>query len=129
MSRRQFSPVRWLYLSAWLIVVSLSVGCGYSAQNLSLDQDQARQACETFLKAWQKGGTSKALEPEIVGTDEAWKAGMKLVSFEVLPDEFNDGTNLHMKVKLTLADDSGKTSETNVTYVVGTSPRVTVFRD
>ena len=104
-------------------------GCGYSAQDLSLDQDEARNACQTFLKSWQDGSTSKSLEPDIVGTDEDWSAGQKLVSFEVLPDETNDGTNLHIPVRLKMADAAGKESQAEVTYCVGTSPVVTVFRD
>lgn len=117
-------------ITACLVIPMMSFsGCGYSAQDLSLDQDGARTACQTFLMSWQDGATSKSLEPGLIGTDEAWSAGKKLVSFELLPDETNDGTNLHIPVRLKLADTAGKESQADVTYCVGTSPVVTVFRD
>jgi hypothetical protein len=50
------------------------------------------------------------------------------VAFELLPNEENDGTNLHIPVELTLKDDKGKESKPKVLYIVGTSPVVTVFR-
>ena len=122
--------VQLLRVRTFLVMgILLLAGCSQSARDLSLDQEQAREALQTFLKTWQEGGTSKSLEPGLIGVDEDWNAGKKLVSFEVLPDETNDGTNLHIPVKLMLSDASGEESQSEPTYCVGTSPRVTVFRD
>jgi hypothetical protein len=113
-----------------LIAVSAALtGCGQGARSLALDQPQARDACTSFLTAWKDGKKLADLKPAIVGRDYAWDAGKKLKDFEILPQEKNDGTNLHIPVRLTLADDKGKESTSNVTYVVGTSPVVTVFRE
>ena len=119
-----------LCLPAVLAVFLLSsLGCDRSARSLSLDQSLAREACSRFLTAWQEGGQASQLKPDIIGRDYAWDAGQKLVAFEFLPGEFNDGTNLHIPVRLTFKDAQGKESRSEATYVVGTSPVVTVIRD
>lgn len=117
--------------SCLLIVLALAAaaGCQRTARDLSLDVDQARQACATTLDAWKDGKQPADLKPGIIASDYVWKSGGKLVSYEFLPDEFNDGTNLHIQVSLTVADESGAESESTAVYVVGTSPVVTVFRD
>jgi hypothetical protein len=113
-----------------LLVAAALVGCQQTSRDLPLDQDVARSACERALMAWQEGKAPADLKPEIVVGDHDWKSGRKLVAFEMLPeDEFNDGTNLHIPVRLTLQDDTGKESSADALYVVGTSPVITVFRD
>jgi hypothetical protein len=117
---------RWLL--ALVLVGFASVGCDRSSRGLSLDQNQAREACAAFLTAWKEGKQPGDLRPKITGRDYSWDSGQKLVAFELLPDETNDGTNLHIPVRLTLQDPEGKESTSNATYTVGTSPVVTVFR-
>ena len=129
MSRTACSILSIAITTCLLMPVIGFSGCGYSAQDLALNHDEARNACQTFLTSWQNGATSKSLEPGLIGTDEDWSSGQKLVSFEVLPEQTNDGTNLHIPVRLKLADASGKESAAEVIYCVGTSPVVTVFRD
>lgn len=118
---------RLLWL-AMLVAVPLSSGCQRTSRDLSLDPDQARTACATFLDAWKEGKQPGDLRPDITGADFEWASGHKLVSYEVLPDEFNDGTNLHINVRLTLEGADGKQSSSNALYIVGTEPVVTVFR-
>lgn len=113
---------------AWLMIIS-AVGCDQGARSLSLDVEQARIACTTFLTAWQNDKQADSLKPDIIGRDYAWDEGSKLVSFELLSEEFNDGTNLHIPVRLKMQDAKGSESESEVVYVVGTSPVVTVFRE
>ena len=115
-------------LSAALCAVMLLAGCQRGAQSLSLDEQQAREACRSALGAWKEGKKPGDLTPGIVVGDETWDAGKKLIDFELLPGERSDGTNLHLPVKLTLQDEKGKESKTEVLYIVGTSPVVTVFR-
>jgi hypothetical protein len=104
------------------------VGCSRSARSLSLNQPKAREACTAFLKAWKEGKKVGDLVPKIIGRDSDWETGKKLESFELLPEEHSDGTNLHLKVRRILKDDKGRTINQEVAYVVGTSPVVTVFR-
>ena len=104
------------------------VGCSRSARSLSLSQPKAKEACTEFLTAWKEGKKVGDLAPKIVGRDSDWETGKKLESFEILPEEQSDGTNLHLKVRQILRDVKGTEIRQEVAYVVGTSPVVTVFR-
>jgi hypothetical protein len=117
---------RWLL--AIVLLSTIPAGCDQSARDLALDEGQAREACTTFLNAWREGKQPADLRPDITGADYEWASGKKLVSFELLPDESNDGTNLHIPVQLTLQDADGKESRSEALYTVGTSPVVTVLR-
>jgi hypothetical protein len=105
-----------------------AVGCGQSARNLSLDESKAKNACTVFLNAWKDRKKSVDLKPAITGKDEDWEAGRKLASIELLPDERSDGVNPRVPVRIVLKDDAGAESQQQATYIVGTSPVVTVFR-
>ena len=114
---------------ALAVLCVVSPGCDRSARSLSLDEAQAREACTRFLEAWRDGKQAAELRPEITGRDYEWASGKKLVSFELLPEETSDGTNLHIPVRLTLESGDGEETKSTALYVVGTSPVVTVFRD
>jgi hypothetical protein len=123
------SSVRTLQAMMWVAVALAAGACRQTSRDLSLDEARAREACKTVLEAWQAGKQPADLKPDIIASDYVWLSGQKLVSFEVLPEEFNDGTNLHINVALTLQDADGKEKKSNALYIVGTSPVVTVFRD
>lgn len=113
-----------------LLAASDLPGCQPTARDLSLDLPAARLACESALLAWQDGRIPADLKPDIIVSDYQWSAGQKLTAYEFLPDEeFNDGTNLHIHVRLSLEGKAGRKSTTNAQYVVGTDPVVTVIRD
>lgn len=116
---------RWL-LVLWCLTFA---GCGSEGRNLSLNKEAAREACKDFLNAWKEGEKSSDLEPSIYGRDEDWDAGLKLIEYEILPKEHDGGSNLHIPVLLTLKNAQGAESKVEVTYIVGTSPKVSVFRD
>ena len=88
-----------------------------------LDQDLARASVQKAMQAWVDGKTPKELEPEIVVGDSSWQQGEKLVSFEIVTiEETSDGSNLHIVVKRKF-----DSSDSEVTYIVGTSPVITIF--
>jgi hypothetical protein len=117
-------------LPVWLALIVTCTGCQPTARDLSLDPAAARMACEMALLAWQDGKQPADLKPEITVGDRDWKAGQKLIAYEFVPeDEMNDGTNLHIPVRLTLQDANGRESTSEVLYIVGTSPVITVIRD
>lgn len=123
LSRRSF-----VTLLGCAAVTAVAAGCGHSARNLSLDPEKAKKSCTAFMDAWKGGKRIEDLHPDIIGRDEAWEGDFKLVSYELQP-ETSDGTNLHIPVKLTMKNPKGKEVKETVTYVVGTSPKVTVFRE
>ncbi len=113
-----------------LVVVAVSGGCSQGARSLKLDKDVAHQSFETFLSAWRDGKTPKDLQegkPQIICGDHQWRNGQKLVSFEILPTEESDGTNLKLTAKLTIELANKKTEVRTVEYIVGTSPVITIF--
>ena len=106
-----------------LLVFGL-LGCSQgNTPSHSLDQELARASVQKAMQAWVDGKTPKDLEPAIVVGDTSWQQGEKLVSFEIAAnEETSDGSNLHIVVKQKF-----DSSESDVTYIVGTSPVVTIF--
>jgi len=105
------------------------VGCAAPAEPQGLDVELARQSFQRFLETWKRGGTIAELKsgsPSLIVGDPDWEAGMKLASFVMVEGkERNDGTNLHLTVRLTLGD---KKAVSEVAYVIGTRPVVTIQR-
>lgn len=115
------------YLSFALLICGLSMGCEFG-QAPTVNESVAHDSLITFLDAWSGGETPDDLQPGIIGKDQAWSAGHKLVSYEII-DEKPMGTSLHISTKLTLENSNGVKKTPTATYIVGTSPIVTVFRD
>lgn len=115
-------------LSVLALLCVVSVGCG-GPRGQPVNPTTAKEVLKTFLQAWQEGKKADDLKPSIVGADREWNAGMKLVAFEILTDEANQGTRLKMSANLTLKDDKGTESKSTVSYAVSTAPTVTVLRD
>jgi hypothetical protein len=67
--------------------------------------------------------------------DFEWDTGAKLIDYQLLDDGKTEGSNLRVQVKLTTIGEpakgkkEAKPTEKKASYVVGTSPRLTVFRD
>lgn len=128
MKTNSFMKSRGLAVAA-LLAVQLA-GCGRS--NAPTDVASAKQALEVALRSWQEGQTPEALRdrsPGIVMVEDAWQKGVKLESFELVPPDIDDGVNLHCAVKLTLNDGGTVRRAEPVTYIVGTSPVITICRD
>lgn len=56
-----------------------------------------------------------------------WQGGAQLKEFEIVQTAAVDA-NLRCETTLTMSDSRQKTSKRTVTYLVGTSPTLTVFR-
>jgi hypothetical protein len=97
-----------------------------------VEPEKARAALKTTLDAWKAGRPIDALRqdaPPIVAQDFDWMAGAELAEYKVLGDGDPEDANLRVKVHLTLRPAQGAATATKtVTYVVGTDPRLTVFR-
>lgn len=110
------------------IVLLVAAGCSQSQHRV--EPSTAQRVLLDVLESWQQGDAPESWQtrqPAVVVQDFDWKSGAKLVSFEILETEAVDA-NLHCKVRLTLTSDQGKKDQT-VTYLVGTSPVLTVFRE
>ncbi len=101
-------------------------------ESAPVNPEIARETLNAALESWKEGAAIEALKeesPSIVVQDFDWSAGMKLLDYEVLDDGKPESANLVARVKLSLEDKEGAKSEKTVTYVVGTAPVLTVFRD
>lgn len=116
---------------ALLMTCSLGlIGCGGNAH--AVKPDVAQQTLRTALDSWKSGKSIQDLKtasPAIVVQDLDWSGGAKLLDYEVLDGSKPVDANLQAKVKLKLRDAKDVESEKTVSYVVGTSPALTVFRD
>jgi hypothetical protein len=116
---------------ALLLLILALAGCGTSQRAADVEPERARDALKTTLDGWKNGDAPDALKdasPSIVAQDLDWLAGAKLVDYKVADDGKPVAANLYVPVNLTLKLPSGKEVKKKVTYVVGTSPYLTVFR-
>jgi hypothetical protein len=107
-------------------------GCSGPGRAAPVDPARAREALRTTLESWKKGESIDSLKggaSSIVAQDFDWMAGHRLVAYEVTGDGKDDDANLRIPVRLTLRTAQGKEVRKSVSYVVGTSPAVTVFRE
>ena len=108
------------------------VGCFGPTRAAAVDAARAREALVTALDRWERGGRPADLKdasPSITVQDFDWEAGTRLVRFRVVDEGLDDDANLRIPVELTLQTPDGREVARHVTYVVGTSPSITVFRE
>ena len=108
-------------------------GCSGSAAH-AVDTSRARDALVRALDHWKQGDTpgSLATPPTpMTVQDFDWLGGARLLDYQVLGEGEAKDANLSIKVKLALDGLQGKTkkAEKTVSYLVTTSPSITVFRD
>jgi hypothetical protein len=127
------SVLRTLLATAVLTTLLAFPGCGPRQPTAAaVDPDEARRTLEAVLSDWKEGGSPEAWQqrtPQVVVQDFDWAAGAKLKSFELLgPGDIRDA-NLICKVKIVAVQAPKGEVQRTVTYVVGTDPVLTVFRD
>ena len=103
-----------------------------------MNEPSARDALKTALDGWKKGETPSSFataSPPMIVQDFEWESGPELLDYQLVDDGKAYDANLRVQVKLKLAAGGGKAaaggkdSEKTVWYLVGTSPKLTVFRD
>jgi hypothetical protein len=96
-----------------------------------VDEGLARQLLHEVLETWKNGGSLEALRQEspIVAQDMEWRTGSALLDYEIVGEGKNDDANLRCPVKLTVRDKRGRVVKKQVTYIIGTDPVITVFRE
>jgi len=108
-------------------------GCSGSAGAHAVDPPRAREALKIALDHWKNGKDPQSLESSAIpmtAQDFEWASGAKLLDYQILDDGREEDANLRVQVRITLGPQGkGKAVEKKASYVIGTSPRVTVFRD
>ncbi|MEQ9406222.1 MAG: hypothetical protein RIK87_00795 [Fuerstiella sp.] len=121
-----------LYFVAALLTTGLC-GCGDgSVSPHPVDAEVARETLHTVLEGWKSGVELDAWREQhadITVQDMDWHFGNKLQAFTILSGARAVDANLRCDVQLIILDPQGNKSQKTVTYLVGTSPRTTVFRE
>jgi hypothetical protein len=110
----------------------LFVGCSRQQHAAAVNVQLAKDSLHKTLESWKKGDDQAALKmesPSITVQDLDWKSGYKLLDYEIIGDGKYDDANLLCPVKLKLVDPQGNEVTRQVTYMVGTDPIITVFRE
>jgi len=129
----------WVVAACLILLAILFVsGCSNPSRAGAVDPPQAREALKIALYAWRKGESPQSLASSstpMTVQDFEWDAGAQLIDYQLMDDGKAEDANLRVQVKLTMrggqgnGKTKGKNAEKKASYVVGTSPRVTVFRD
>ncbi|WP_422928913.1 hypothetical protein [Singulisphaera sp. PoT] len=115
----------------FVLVATLLVGCSGTPQGPPVDAGHARETLKASLDSWKNGDSPEALksrQPPIMMQDLDWMAGAKLVDYELTSDGRKAESNLFVPVKLTLRTSKGQVKK-EVSYIVGTSPSLTIYRE
>jgi hypothetical protein len=114
------------------VVALLAVGCQRTGRDFSVNEDGAKNAFNLVMTSWREGrkptDLRSATPPVIVG-DSDWESGATLVAWTVRPDVRSDGSNIHFPVEIVTRNASGAEQKHETSYVVSTSPAITVFRN
>lgn len=111
-------------------VVLAGWGCGGPSKPAPVAMDRAQAALKTALESWKKGDSSTALQsqsPPIFVIDPDWEDGVELQEYQLLDEGEAKDAHMFCRVRLVVRTKSG-TQQRDVTYVVSTSPNVTVSR-
>jgi hypothetical protein len=116
------------------VLVSLLLASGCKRTTLSQSElDAGRTAIETGLQAWQKGEKPDALQklsPAIRFSDDDWKRGMRLTSWEITYTNGSVGDlTPRCEVVLSLLDRRGNKISRRVVYQVDKGETIAVVRD
>jgi hypothetical protein len=116
-----------------VLLALLLSGCSGSSHAGAVDASLARESLKVALEHWKKGEDPKLLQSSgtpMTAQDYDWDSGAKLLDYQILDDGRQEDANLRVQVKITLAQQGkSKGIEKEASYVVGTSPTVTVYRD
>lgn len=130
MKKLPFLPLR---VSCVLAIgfAALISGCSKEVKAVPVDSAKARTTLVTALDQWKAGATIEAVQnasPPIFVTDKEWGSGSKLKEYRLLDDgqEMDIYLSCLVELKLVLPDKSEVVR--SVTYMVRTSPELTIKR-
>ena len=115
-----------------LVIAAAIGGCGGPARAKPVEPALARATLRDVLESWKNGKQPQELQsatPKVVVQDPDWLVGKRLVSYQILDNGEARDANLLCRVKLVVEDPTNGQSEFTATFVVGTDPVLTVFRD
>lgn len=128
---RSYNPLHAPVSFAVALMFLLVSGCSDPVGG-PVKLDTAQQILSGAMECWKEGKTPKdllAATPPVFVQEQEWNDGVTLVDYEIISNDQPVGPNLIATVKLKLEKPAGKITEKTATYVVGTSPSLTVYRN
>jgi hypothetical protein len=117
-------------LLALVCGLSAVAGCGQGLPPPA-DPNEARESLRVALDAWQQGAARETLlqrSPPIHLSDEDWKGGWTLRSYQIAPQDESHGHQRRCNAQLSLRSPKGKTAVKNVHYEIDTAPAIVIVR-
>ena len=114
-----------------LLVLLLAIGCGPPQASPS-DPELAKALLEETLDAWKQGATIAEIReqtPPVYVAEDIWLSGSKLQDYQLVDEGERFGTNIRFHVKLKVAGSRGAAKQRNVSYLVTTTPALTIARE
>jgi hypothetical protein len=114
------------------LLLGVAAGCTRQQHAAPVNPELARKSLREVLDGWKRGddlASFRQASPSITVQDMDWTSGYKLLDYEIIGDGKYDDANLLCPVKLKLQDPKGNAVSRDVTYMVGTDPVITVFRE
>lgn len=118
----------WRRLVVLVALATSLAGCS----SKSADPATAKDCLVQTLDSWKAGESPNQLKsrsPSITVGDPDWESGSKLLTYEIMGEETSDGRNMHLQAHLTLQSPQGEAVQQTVSFVVGTHPVITIFRE
>ena len=106
------------------------VGCSWGST--PADPQEAEHALQAALDAWQRGESAETLRerrPPIYVVDHEWRAGRKLVRYELAGAGQPAGNDQRCEAVLYFPDRRARPVAQKVSYSVGTRPALSVVRE
>jgi hypothetical protein len=115
-------------LLAPILLLVTQFGCQGSAEPAA--PELARQTLSEALDAWQSGEMPEAFRERssITVVEPKWKAGFRLLEFEVIGNGEMSGFDWQCRVRLSLQNAGGKKMQERAIYSISTSPALVIVR-
>lgn len=113
---------------------TLLAGCGANkvSKQPVVDEAKAKETLVVVLDGWKAGKKPEdfgSQSPVIIVQDIEWLRGAKLNDYTVTGKHTPKDANLISQVQLKMVSPEGKEVNKTVNYIVGTSPKLSVFRE
>jgi hypothetical protein len=99
--------------------------------NAPVDAAKAREALRTALDSWKRGEKieqAQSASPPVYVIDSDWQAGAALKDYKLVNDGTEMDAHLHCPVRITVKPAGGAETTREVTYIISTTPNLTVSR-
>jgi hypothetical protein len=120
-----------IQLTFSIAVIALIVGCQTYPAPVS-DLAAGKQLLQSALSEWKSGTTWEQMKqrtPPVYVAEELWMDDFKLSDFVIDGEGELYGSNVRLRATLTGVDKSGRKAEHRLTYLVTTTPALTIARD